>query len=71
MTIRTNCESAAFYRCGQLEWKKTNRKLKALTSTQQRLNVRQYLLNCMSLFTYSIAYLCQLLFVFSMFSRLS
>jgi len=51
MMMRSNCESAAFYRCGQLEWKKTNKKLKALTSTQQRLNIRQYMLNCTSRFT--------------------
>jgi len=48
MLIRSNCESAAFYRCGRLEWKKTNKKLKALTALQQRLNVRQYTLNCMN-----------------------
>ena len=50
MKIRSNCESAAFYRCGQLELKKANKKLKSLTSVQQRLNVRQYVLNCMSYF---------------------
>jgi len=46
MMIRSNCESAAFYRCGRLEREKTDQKLTALTSLQQRLNVRQYLLNC-------------------------
>ena len=48
MMIRANCESAAFYRCGHLELKKANKKLKALTSVQQRLNIRQYILNCTS-----------------------
>jgi len=47
MMIRSNCESAAFYRCGRLEWKNANNKLKDLASIQQRLNVRQYMLNCM------------------------
>jgi len=60
MMIRSNCESAAFYRCGRFEWKKANRKLKALTSLQQRLNVRQYVLNCTSC---SLVYLLHSCFI--------
>ena len=67
MLMRSNCESAAFYRCGRLEWKKTNKKLKTLTSVQQRLNVRQYMLNCTYLLTYLLTHSCQQILVSSYF----
>jgi len=55
MMVRSHCESAAFYRCGRLECNKTNKKLTSLTALQQRLNVRQYSLNCTSLISLSLS----------------
>lgn len=46
MQIRANAESAAFYRCGHLERQKTNHKLEALIQTQNRLQLKEYGLNC-------------------------
>lgn len=46
MQIRSNCESAAFYRCGHLEMSKANDKLSRLISLQHRLIFRQYILQC-------------------------
>lgn len=44
MQIRSNSESAAFYRCGQVELAKTNEKLDHLLKVQQQLNLAQYVL---------------------------
>ncbi|XP_055957277.1 lysosomal cobalamin transporter ABCD4-like [Patella vulgata] len=45
MQLRVNAESAAFYRCGTIEEKKTNEKLQSLLSVQHKLIQREYLLN--------------------------
>ncbi|ESO94251.1 hypothetical protein LOTGIDRAFT_215742 [Lottia gigantea] len=45
MQLRVNCESAAFYRCGAIEERKTNEKLQNLLSTQKSLINREYFLN--------------------------
>ncbi|XP_059147707.1 lysosomal cobalamin transporter ABCD4-like isoform X2 [Physella acuta] len=46
MQIRTNSESAAFYRAGNLEKSKANMKLQSLLSTQNKLIRWEYVLNC-------------------------
>ena len=46
MFIRSNAESAAFLRCGEVEIIKTNKKLKKLISTQHLRVLKEYLLNC-------------------------
>ena len=48
MQIRANAESAAFYRCGHVEEDKANSKLDSLISTQNRLVLKEYGLNCKS-----------------------
>ena len=48
MQIRANAESAAFYRCGRVEQDKANARLDKLVRTQQRLVLREYVLNCKS-----------------------
>ncbi|XP_067681739.1 lysosomal cobalamin transporter ABCD4-like isoform X2 [Haliotis asinina] len=45
MQIRVNAESAAFYRSGVIEEKKTNQKLHCLIKVQHKLIRRQYALN--------------------------
>ncbi|XP_046577585.1 lysosomal cobalamin transporter ABCD4-like [Haliotis rubra] len=45
MQIRVNAESAAFYRSGAIEEKKTNQKLHDLIKVQHKLIRRQYALN--------------------------
>jgi len=59
MMIRSNCEAAAFYRCGRLEWKNANNKLKDLSLVQQKVNGRRYVFNCMNCFTYLVTHLLQ------------
>ena len=54
MQIRYNCESAAFNRCGSVELIKTNKKLDELLSTQRRLILRQYLLQCKLISVYMV-----------------
>ena len=46
MQIRSNCESAAFYRSGKVEEDKTNFHLKNLIDTQHKLIRKEYALNC-------------------------
>lgn len=46
MLVRSNSESAAFYRCGQLELTKTNERLSRLLNVQQRLNLAKFALEC-------------------------
>ena len=46
MQMRVNAESAAFYNAGKIEKEKTNRYLDKLLSTQKRLYIREYALNC-------------------------
>ena len=46
MQIRSNAESAAFYRCGSVEREKADTRLAKLVDTQQKLVLREYFLSC-------------------------
>ncbi len=46
MLMRSNAESAAFYRSGKVELGKTNTRLHHLIHTQQSLVLKEYGLNC-------------------------
>ena len=49
MLLRTNAESAAFYRSGEIEKFYTDQRLHRLLKTQHSLILRQYPLNCESI----------------------
>ena len=56
MQIRSNCESAAFYRAGRIEHSKANLKLNSLIKTQEKLIFREYILQCKYLLLSSIKF---------------
>ncbi|KAI0222791.1 ATP-binding cassette sub-family D member 4 [Lamellibrachia satsuma] len=45
MQVRSNAESAAFYRCGRMERDKADARLDKLVNTQQKLVLREYFLS--------------------------
>ena len=57
MQMRSNAESAAFYRAGEVEKSKTNMKLQSLLSTQNSLILREYALHCKFIEVLKVAFL--------------
>ena len=50
MQIRVNAESAAFYKSGYIENRKTDHQLVKLVKTSQKLVLKEYQLNCKMIF---------------------
>ncbi|XP_056022502.1 lysosomal cobalamin transporter ABCD4-like isoform X2 [Ostrea edulis] len=69
MLLRTNAESAAFYRSGDIEKFYTDRRLHKLLKTQHNLILRQYALNfSVNLFDYLGSILSYILLAFPIFN---